>query len=56
MNANDTTLLELVTKVLDDNKAENIVTIDLNFHRQLYGYCQRNIKPPCRLPCGQVKI
>ena len=27
MNANDTTLLELVTKVLDDNKAENVMLL-----------------------------
>ena len=38
MNANDTTLLELVTKVLDDNKAENIVTIDLKGKTSIANY------------------
>lgn len=38
MNANDTTLLELVTKVLDDNKAEDIVTIDLKGKTSIANY------------------
>ena len=38
MNANDTTLLELVTKVLDNNKAENIVTIDLKGKTSIANY------------------
>lgn len=59
MNANDTTLLELVTKVLDDNKAENIVTIDLKGKTSIANYmviASGTSNPPCRLPCGQVKI
>ena len=38
MNTPDTNLLELIQKVLDDNKAEDIVTIDLKGKTSIANY------------------
>ncbi len=38
MNNNDTALLNLIQKTLDDNKAENIVTIDLKGKTSIANY------------------
>lgn len=38
MSTTDKTLLELIEKTLDDNKAENIVTIDLKGKTSIANY------------------
>lgn len=38
MSTTDTTLLKLIEKTLDDNKAENIVTIDLKGKTSIANY------------------